>query len=129
MSLDVFVQGFRRGESARGDGHEVRKALERFISDSGGTWARVTTGDGDAEVYGMDDLDSGLMFTNLSGRAVWDVVFETARAGGFVVMPVGCPVGVPDERHLEHLPTSLVDRAGVVVVSSGTDLLAVVQSA
>lgn len=60
---------------------------------------------GDADAYGLDDLSTGLMFTHLSGRAIWDVVFDVTRAGGFVVMPIGCPVGVLDERDAEHVPS------------------------
>jgi hypothetical protein len=128
MSFDVFLQGFRNGDSANGDGAEVRKALDPFIMESGETWARVTTADGGAEAYGLDDVSTGLMFTHLSGREIWDVVFDVARAGGFVVMPVGCPVGVLDEGDIEDLPASLVEDAGAVVVTTGADLLQLVEN-
>lgn len=104
MSFDVFLQGFRNGDSVSGDRANVRDALDPFIADSGDTWANLKTADGDAEVYGFDDLSTGLMFTHFSGRAIWDVLFDVARAGGFVVMPIGCPVSALDEGDVEHLP-------------------------
>ena len=128
MSLDVFLQGFRNGDSANGDGAAVRKVLDPFIVESGDTWANVATVDGNAEAYGLDDVSTGLMFTHLSGREIWDVVFDVARAGGFVVMPMGCPVGVLNEADIEHLPTSLVEDAGVVIVTAGADLLQLVEN-
>jgi hypothetical protein len=85
-------------------------------------------GDGDAEVYGVDDLSTGLMFTHLNGCEVWDVVFDVARAGGCVVMPVDGPVGVLDEVDAQHVPASLADAVGIVVVSSGSDLLRLIES-
>jgi hypothetical protein len=128
MSLDVFLQGFRNGDSANGDGAEVRKVLDPFIVESGDTWANVATADGNAEAYGLDDLSTGLMFTHLNGHEIWNVVFDVARAGGFVVMPMGCPVGVLNEADIEHLPTSLVEDEGVVVVMTGADLLQLVEN-
>ena len=121
MSFDVYLQGFRNGESADGDGAKVRAALEPFIVDSGETSAHVAAADGGAEVHGLDDPSTGLMFAHLSGRAIWDVVFDVARAGGFVVMPMGCAVGVLGEGDIEHLPASLVEDAGVVVVAAGIE--------
>jgi len=123
MSFDVFLQGFRNGASANGNGAEVRKVLDPFIVESGDTWANVATADGSAEAYGIDDLNTGLMFTHLNGREIWNVVFDAAHAGGFVVMPTGCPVGVLNEVTIEHLPTSLAEDAGVAVVTTGADLL------
>jgi len=90
MSLDVFLQGCRNGDSANGDGAEVRKVLGPFIVESGDTWANVATADGSAEAYGLDELLK--------------------------------------EADIEHLPTSLVENAGVVVLTTGADLLQLVEN-
>ena len=41
---------------------------------------------------------------------------------------MGCPVGVLNEADIEHLPTSLVEDEGVVVVMTGADLLQLVEN-
>jgi hypothetical protein len=128
VSLGVYLQGFRNGDSASVEGSKVWQALEPHVVDSGDTWAKVCVGDGDAEVYGVDDFSTGLMFTHLNGREVWDMVFEVARAGGCVVVPAEGPVGVLDEVDAQHVPAALSDAVGVVVVSSGSDLLRLIES-
>jgi hypothetical protein len=80
------------------------------------------TSDGDAEVYGVGT--DGLMFTHASGRRVWDVIFDVARAGNWAIVPVGCPTCVPTSSMIAELPDEL--RADAVVVNSGAELLDVV---
>jgi hypothetical protein len=46
---------------------------------------------------------------------------QVARATGYVIMPVGCPVCVLDEDAVADLPLELRDTA--LVVSSGADVL------
>ena len=42
-------------------------------------------------------------------------------------MPIGYPVGVLHEDDVEHLPASLVEDAGVVVMSTADDLRRLVE--
>ena len=126
MSFDVFVQGFRDGKAAGAFGAAAVDTLGPFIVESKTTWARVKTFDGGADAHGIDDLDSGLMFNHISGAHVWDLIAETARSAGFVVMALGCPVAIFDGSIRGHLPTQLVESVGVAVVSSGADLLSLI---
>jgi hypothetical protein len=67
------------------------------------------------------------MINHASGRQIWDVMFELARAAGFVVFPVGCPTCVIDDVSIEHLPDELA--SDVAIVRSGQDLLDAVLTA
>ncbi|MCZ3388261.1 MAG: hypothetical protein LH645_03880 [Actinomycetia bacterium] len=67
------------------------------------------------------------MINHASGRAVWDVMFEVAVAGGYAVLPIGCPTCIRRAEQREHLPVEL--RADAVIVQSGEDLLRVVGGA
>jgi hypothetical protein len=80
------------------------------------------TDDGDAEVYGVGT--DGLRFTHASGRQVWTVIYEVARAGNWAIIPVGCPTCVPSPKMVAHLPDAL--RAHALVVRSGDEVLAAV---
>ena len=61
------------------------------------------------------------MFTHKSGRRVWDVMFDVARAGNWAIMPVGCPTCVPMLSMIAELPDEL--RSDAVVVNSAAKLL------
>ena len=89
-------------------------------------FARLTAGDGEADLYGYDDLSTGFMANHISGRDAWDILVRAAAASDLVIMPVGCPVGLTDSNSLEHLPAAL--RSGeVALVATGTQLLDLVQ--
>jgi hypothetical protein len=75
-------------------------------------------------VYGIDNPASGLMINHASGRAVWDVLFELARATGMAVMPVGCRTSVTDSGLIDGLPAGLPPAE---VVTSGADILATLE--
>ncbi len=120
VSFDVILQNFRDGEAAAGDGAEVSLILAPLIVDSDGNWARVSTEDGEAEVYGLDDPASGLMINHASGKAIWHVVFEVASRARFAVLPIGCPTCVPTAAMVHHLPRELADDA--LVIASGDEL-------
>jgi hypothetical protein len=64
---------------------------------------------------------ASLMINHASGELIWQVMVDVARAAGFVIMPVGCPVCVAREEMIEDLPGELQD--GAVVVRSGVELL------
>jgi hypothetical protein len=77
-------------------------------------------------VYGIDEPASGLVINHASGRAVWDVVFELARAARMAVMPVGCRTSVTDPGLIDALPAG---SPLAEVVTSGADILATVEDA
>ncbi len=126
MSYDIFMQGFSRGDAADGDGHAAMSILSPLINERQGSWARITFSDGEADVYGIDEPASGLMFNHISGESVWQVMFDVAAAAGFTIMPIDCPACVPPGVSSDDLPTPFCDEA--VVVTSGDALRAIVLS-
>lgn len=87
MSFAVFLQAFANGDAADGDGDAMAAVLRPLIEDEDRSWARIVTADGSADIYGLDHLDTGCMINHASGSAVWDVVYEVARAGRMALMP------------------------------------------
>jgi hypothetical protein len=124
VSLDIFLQRF--GPADPRATSALLEALESLIQERGDGWAVIRTTDGAADVYGRD-LRTGFMVNHASGRIVWDVLFELARIGGLAIMPIGCPTVVTDPGAVHHLPPDLLGE--VVVVSSGADLLRLIESA
>ena len=132
MSFDIFLQAFEGGKVATRDGQAVTRLLleaaDRHEPASG--FAHVVHGDGEADVYGVPaggaPLD-GLMFNHVSGGG-FDLLVDVARAADLVVMPVGCPVCVVDDRQRDHLPPE-VAAEDVELVTSGRALRAVVRRA
>jgi hypothetical protein len=88
-------------------------------------WADIETDDGGAEVYGINDLRSGVSFKYLSGDAIWNVVYELASRAGLAVIPLGCPTCVCAPELVDDLPPEL--RRSTSVVSSGEQILGVVR--
>ncbi len=127
VSFDIFLQGFRCGEHELGDGDAAMGLIAPVISQRDGGWARLATGDGEAEVFGIDQPSTGLVFNHVIGLDAWSLLFEVARAGRFAVMPIGCATCVVDAEMLGELPAELAVDA--MVVSSGDQLLAAVESA
>jgi hypothetical protein len=124
VSFDIFFQRFENGEAARGDASVALAVLEPLVRERAEGWARIVTADGEADVY-MSDPASGLMVNHASGRDVWDVMFELARATGFVVMPIGCGTCVVDESSKADLPDGVPEP--IVLIASGADLRAAVE--
>jgi hypothetical protein len=122
VSFDIFLQGFENGYGAPGKPDEANRVLRPYLRVGPTGFRNVVTEDGDAEVYGVGT--DGLMFAHASGRRVWDVMFEVARAGDWAIIPVGCPTCVPTSRMIAELPDEL--RKDVVVVDSGADVIDVV---
>jgi hypothetical protein len=98
---------FRGGDAVDGNGDAVATVLAPLITDRDGNWARVTTLDGGSDVFGVNEPASGLTFNHTTGRAIWAVMFDVARLGGFTVMPVGCPACVPPGVAVEDLPENV----------------------
>jgi len=78
------------------------------------------TADGEGDIYGLDDNDQGLVINHATGRQIWQLIVDVARAAGYAVLPVGCPVCVVDEVMIGHLPDQL--RQNAVLVRDGGDL-------
>ena len=127
VSFDVYLQGFRGGEAGQGNGDAAMDLITPFISQRTDDWARVVMDDGEADVFGISQPSTGLMFSHLSGGHAWSLVFEVAQAAGFAILPVGCPTCVVSVERLHALPEELASDA--IVVSSRDDLLAVIENA
>lgn len=126
MSFDIFLQGFHRGEALDAGGEEARAVLAPYLAseEPEQRFLQVVTEDGSADVYlGPDHL----MANHVAGEQAWELLWQVARAAGWVVMPVGAPVCLTAESQRGHLPAVL--RPDAVVVGSGEHLLAVVRSA
>jgi len=119
MSFDIFLQAFRDGEGADADAAVLVRMLAPFIADRGEGWALLRFLDGEADVYGLDHLASGVMINHASGRLVWNLMFEMAQGAGLTIWPVGCPAAVTVDSALADLPPEL--RSDAVVVRSGDD--------
>ena len=116
MSFDIFLQAFEDGAPVARDGTGVRRLLLEAADR------------GEADVYGVPEEGAtlkSLMFNHVSGGG-FDLLVEVARAAHLVVMPVGCPVCLVDERQREHLPPELA-ASGVEVVTTGDDLRRVIE--
>lgn len=125
MSFDVHFQGFRHGDSTTTGGAAMRRIMQLHITHEEPKYGFLTVeiGDGGADVYLRD---SGMMANHLTGTDVVDLLVRGAQAAEWVIMPVGCPTCVTSREQISHLPRELVD--DVVLVGSGSDLLAVLRS-
>lgn len=120
MSFDIFMGAFRGGDAVDGNGAAVVTVLTPLFTERDGDWARVTTTDGGSDVFGIDEPASGLTFNHTTGQAIWAVLFDVARRGGFTVMPVGGPACLPPGVAAEDLPAGLA--GDVRTITSGDDL-------
>jgi hypothetical protein len=118
MSFDVFFQGFRHGDAEPGGGDAMRSVLAPHIvrEDPAESFARIVSGDGAADVYLSKD---SMLANHIAGERPWDLLVEGAKAAGWVIMPMGCPVLITDGSDRAHLPDGLgVD---AVLVHTGGD--------
>jgi hypothetical protein len=123
VSFDVFFQGFLAGESSDRGGEHMRAVVEPYVTSKGETCWQIRCGDGGADVYMRDD---GMMANHISGEDPWDLLVRGARAANWVILPLDCPVCLTQPGQLEQLPDGLDGE--VVVVESGADLRAVIES-
>ena len=103
----------------------MRAVLQPFVTreEPAHHFLLVQVGDGTADVY----LDGDNMMANrISGEDPWDLLVQGARAAGWVIVPVGCPVCLTDDDQRLDLPHDLLD--DVVLVSTGAQLLQVIRS-
>jgi hypothetical protein len=127
VGFDIFVQGFKDGDAATGDGEAALAVLDPLISLRGETWARISTSDGGVDVFGIDTAAWGLMFSRAQGQQAMDVIYEVARRAGFVILPVGCGTLLTDETVRSELPAGVPEP--IVQVSSGDDIVAAIKAA
>lgn len=127
VSFDVFLQRFSAGQPSRADRVSVKALLDAYVVAEDHGRVQLETVDGSADLYGYDDLERGFMVNHAAGHAVWDLLVAVASMGPFAIMPVGCPTCVADVSMLSDLPSVLAD--GAVVVSSGSQLLRVIEQA
>jgi hypothetical protein len=108
MSVDIFLQGFVDGNATDGDGAASMAIITPFLArpPSDG-FARLVTGDGGADIYGLDRNAKGLMVNHATGNQIWHVIVDIARAARYVILPVGCPVCLVDEEFRSQLPDEL----------------------
>lgn len=119
MSFDIFLQDFADDPSDRRD--DVTRILGPLLDSDE---HNLTTGDGSAAVYGLDESPmNGLMFNRVDGDEAWQVIFATAVAADWVVMPVGGPICIVSEDQRSSVPEELAD-ADIVLVNSGVELRA-----
>ena len=127
MSFDVFFQRFAAGGPSAADAGAVEAYLSQMIKEQSRYCTRIGTIDGEADVYGLDSLATGVMINHASGRAIWDVMFELARIGGYAIMPVGSGTCITEAVDPSDLPAEVPEP--ITVVRSGRDLLDVVEGA
>ncbi len=129
MSFDVYVQRFRDRDAAPADAALLTELLQPYLEPRDGDPRRgnLRFADGDAEIYGTDDLTTGFMLTHIAGREAWDVLADIGGRAGLTIMPVGCPTLVFDKSAIAHLPDPLGD--DVVVVATGADILRAIEGA
>ncbi|KQZ10745.1 hypothetical protein ASD23_00825 [Agromyces sp. Root1464] len=118
MSFDVYLQDFSDAAADRSE--SVGQQVLAPLLDAGGE--NVMTADGSAAVYGARDVPlDGLMFNHIEGDLAWDVIFDAAVAGSWVIMPVGGPLCIVREEQTDSVPEELKDD-GLVLVRSGKEL-------
>lgn len=123
MSFDLYLQGFSDAHADRSE--SVGRILDPLLDAQR---HNVLTKDGSAAVHGAEENPlTGLMFTHVVGDLAWDVIFEVAVAGHWVVMPVGGPICLVRPELADSVPADLQDLA-VVVVHSGLELRAAATS-
>lgn len=125
VSFDVYFQRFSDDGNTSGGGETMRQCLQPFIvrENPARNFARVEYGDGSVDVYLDDD---GMLANHIAGEKPWQLLYEGARAAGWVILPSGRPTCITDEMHRWHLPDGLDTE--VAFVSSGEELLEVIRS-
>ena len=123
MSSDVDFHGFHQGAATAAGGDVVRAVLDPWVVHRADelSFLQVEVGDGTADVY-LDEDD--MLVNHVTGEDPWDLLVRSARAAGWVVLPVDGPACLTAESQRVDLPVELV--AGAVVVASGPELLAAI---
>jgi hypothetical protein len=134
MGFDVFVARFQNGEPAVVTDPRVWELLREAWEEPPDVhdFSRVRRGAGKADLYAVqegDPIDS-LMFSRPAGGAeIFDLIVDVARAGDMVIYAPGIPPCLIAEEQRSQLPTDFDDFDDPVVVASGAELQAVIESA
>ncbi len=75
VSFDLFFQRFEGGEAADSDQELLGRLLQPYLADTGYGFSDLRFSDGNAAIYGVDDLGSGL--------DSWSTTFPGRRRGLF----------------------------------------------
>lgn len=122
MSVDVFFWPFRDGDMGRVDPQQVARLLAPALVQDERGFTRLVFADGSAQLYGLDELDTGFMVNHVDGFAAWDFLVGVADEAALAIVTPGCPAAVTRSELLAHLPDLL--REDAVVVTTGSQLLA-----
>jgi hypothetical protein len=118
VSFDIYLQDFSDAPADRSE--TVGQRLLAPLLDARGE--NLVTADGSAAVYGASEVPlDGLMFNHIEGELAWNVIFDAAVAGDWVIMSAGGPLCIVTERQADSVPEELEDD-GVVLVRSGREL-------
>lgn len=118
VSFDIYLQDFSDAPADRTE--FVGMGLLAPLLDA--TGANVVTADGGAAVYGANEVPlPWLMFNRVEGDLAWDVIYDAAVSGDWVVMPVGGPLSIVAEQQVDSIPEELRE-LGVILVRSGREL-------
>jgi hydrogenase maturation factor len=118
MSFDVYLQDFSDDPADRSEsvGRDVLGPLLDHSSES------IVTPDGSAAVYGATDAPlTGVMFNHIDRDLAWQVIFDAAVAGDWIIMPIGAPICIVRDEQATSVHDDLKDE-GIVLVRSGAEL-------
>lgn len=122
MSYGVHFLGFHDDGNGAA---RMREVLRPHANSGGDEITGVTYGDGSAEI---DLHDDGMMATHVDGNDTWDLLVAGAQAADWVVLPQDAPLCIVDEAQRSDLPEDMVEDFGVELVSSGAELLRVIEA-
>lgn len=127
----MHFAGFRHGRPSGTGGAAARAVLEPHCRTDPGEpgFLHLSIGDGGADVYLRPGDPDHMMVNHVAGDDPWSLLVEAARTADWVILLPGGTAAItaltsPDQR--EHLPAGWVTETALV--SSGADLLAVIQS-
>jgi hypothetical protein len=124
MSWSIWLEDFDFPPA--GNDKVIRSILEPLLDEPRN---HVVTADGSAEIYGLDNTPlTGLSFNRVRGQAIYELIYDVAFLGNWVVIPQDCAACLIHEDQAGALPAELTDQYGYRVVNSGADIRAVVQA-
>ena len=114
---------FQRGECIDIDAARLMEIIQPLIvwTEEEHQYARLRAADGgEADLYGVGEDATTLMFSHWSFGDICDLTAKLARELDMVIVPPDRPVMIIDERQRAHLPKEMAAEA--VVVRRGTDI-------
>lgn len=118
VSFDIYLQGFSDQASDRRE--QVLQVLAPLLDAS---HERILTRDGSAAIFGLEGAAvDGVMFNHVEGDAAWQVIYETAVAAKWVIMPIESAICIVHEDQRSSIPDEIAE-SGIMLVSSGSELM------